>query len=57
MQITNDIASEPCIDESIGSNQPDACLSLAKSLGRDELANVIVLLRKARNEVVWKMGM
>ena len=31
MQITNDIASEPCIDESIGSNQPDACLSLAKS--------------------------
>jgi len=34
----------------------DDCLSLAKVLDRDGLANVIVLLRRARNEVVWKMG-
>jgi hypothetical protein len=35
----------------------DDCLSLAKHLDREGLANVIALLRRARNEVVWKMGM
>jgi len=29
---------------------------MAKHLDRDGLANVIALLRRARNEVVWKMG-
>ena len=36
--------------------QIDECLSLAKYLGRKELASVIGLLRKARNAVVWKLG-
>ena len=36
--------------------QIDDCLSMAKHLDRDGLANVIALLRRARNEVVWKMG-
>jgi hypothetical protein len=34
----------------------DDCLSLSKSLDRDGLGDVIVLLRRARNEAVWKMG-
>jgi hypothetical protein len=34
----------------------DDCLSLAKNLDREGLANIIILLRRARNEVVWKMG-
>jgi hypothetical protein len=36
--------------------QIDDCLSLAKHLDREGLANVIQLLRRARNEVVWKLG-
>lgn len=36
--------------------QIDECLSMAKHLDRDGLADVIMLLRRARNEVVWKMG-
>ncbi len=36
--------------------QIDECLTLAKNLDREGLANVIGLLRRARNEVVWKMG-
>jgi hypothetical protein len=34
----------------------DDCLSQAKGLDREGLANIIHLLRRARNEVVWKMG-
>jgi hypothetical protein len=34
----------------------DECLTLAKTSDRDGLANVITLLRRARNEVVWKRG-
>jgi hypothetical protein len=34
----------------------DDCLSMAKSMDRDELASVIKLLHRARNEVVWKQG-
>jgi hypothetical protein len=34
----------------------DACLDLARKLDREGLASVIGLLRRARNEVVWKMG-
>ena len=34
----------------------DDCLTLAKNLDRDSLGSVIVLLRRARNEVVWKLG-
>ena len=36
--------------------QIDDCLSLAKHLDRDGLGHVIQLLRRARNEVVWKQG-
>jgi hypothetical protein len=36
--------------------QIDECLTLARNLDREGLANVIGLLRRARNEVVWKMG-
>ncbi len=34
----------------------DESLTLAKNLDRDGLASVISLLRRARNEVVWKLG-
>ena len=34
----------------------DECLTLAKNLDREGLSSVIKLLRRARNEVVWKMG-
>jgi hypothetical protein len=36
--------------------QLDECLTLAKNLDREALSSVINLLRRARNEVVWKMG-
>ena len=36
--------------------QIDECLTLAKNLDREGLSSVINLLRRARNEVVWKMG-
>ena len=36
--------------------QIDECLVLAKELDREGLASVIALLRRTRNEVVWKMG-
>jgi hypothetical protein len=34
----------------------DECLTLARSLDREGLADVIGLLRRARNGVVWEMG-
>jgi hypothetical protein len=36
--------------------QIDDCLTFAKKLDREGLADVIVLLRRARNAVVWKAG-
>lgn len=36
--------------------QIDECLTLAKNLDREGLDGVIKLLRRARNEVVWKIG-
>jgi len=36
--------------------QIDECLILAKSFDRDALESVISHLRRARNEVVWKIG-
>jgi hypothetical protein len=36
--------------------QIDDCLSVAKKMDRESLADVIKLLRRARNEVVWKLG-
>jgi len=36
--------------------QIDDSLALAKEIDREGLASVIALLRRARNEVVWKMG-
>jgi hypothetical protein len=34
----------------------DDCLSVAKNLDREALEQIIGLLRRARNEVVWKIG-
>ncbi|HEV3255272.1 MAG TPA: hypothetical protein VG013_00195 [Gemmataceae bacterium] len=34
----------------------DECLTMAKNLDRQGLEGVIKLLRRARNEVVWKIG-
>ncbi|HEV3256999.1 MAG TPA: hypothetical protein VG013_08985 [Gemmataceae bacterium] len=34
----------------------DECLTMARNLDRSGLQDVIKLLRRARNEVVWKMG-
>ncbi len=34
----------------------DDCLTLAKNQDREGLRDVIGLLRRARNEVVWKLG-
>jgi hypothetical protein len=34
----------------------DDCLTRARQMDREGLANVIGLLRQARNAVVWKMG-
>jgi hypothetical protein len=34
----------------------DDCLTTAKSIDRDGLHDVIMLLRRARNAVVWKIG-
>jgi hypothetical protein len=36
--------------------QIDECLTLAKTIDREGLDSVIGLLRRARNEVVWKLG-
>ena len=36
--------------------QIDDCLTLARTISREELVDIIRLLRKARNELVWKMG-
>lgn len=36
--------------------QIDECLTLAKNLHREDLSQVITLLRHARNQVVWKLG-
>ncbi len=36
--------------------QIDDCMTLAKNIDRSELDNVINLLRRARNQVVWKIG-
>jgi hypothetical protein len=36
--------------------QIDDCLTAARTLDREGLETVIHLLRRARNEVVWKMG-
>jgi hypothetical protein len=34
----------------------DDCLTAAKSMDREGLHDIIVLLRRARNAVVWKIG-
>jgi hypothetical protein len=39
------------LEEQIGE-----CMRLARSLDKKKLANAIVLLRRARHEVVWQLG-
>jgi len=34
----------------------DECMNLAKNLDPDGLAEVVAVLRRARNKVVWKIG-
>ena len=34
----------------------DDVLGFARDMQAEELANVVTLLRRARNEVVWKLG-
>jgi len=34
----------------------DECMSLAKNLDPEGLADVVDALRRARNKVVWKIG-
>jgi len=41
MRIMNDIASEPCVDDSIDSRQPDTCPSPAKSLHAASAAEAV----------------
>jgi hypothetical protein len=36
--------------------QIDDCLIFARQLGHDDLHDIIGLLRRARNAVVWKIG-
>jgi len=36
--------------------QIDECMILAKSMGRDDLESIVSHLRRARKEVVWKIG-
>jgi hypothetical protein len=54
------VVSEPARISTKGfeelEEQIDDCLTAARSLDREVLHNVIGLLRKARNEVVWKLG-
>jgi hypothetical protein len=47
----NVVRGLPALEEQI-----DECLTLARGLDREGLADVIAILRRARNEVVWKMG-
>jgi hypothetical protein len=54
------VASEPARISTKGfeqlEEQIDDCLTAARGLQNEALAGVIGLLRKARNEVVWKLG-
>jgi hypothetical protein len=54
------VVSEPARISTKGfeqlEEQIDDCLTAARSLDREVLHNVIGLLRKARNEVMWKLG-
>jgi hypothetical protein len=66
MAMTEVLLLEPAVEEVAVSpvqqaleqleDQIDDCLTLAKSLGREEMADVIGLLKRARNRVVWKSG-
>jgi hypothetical protein len=49
-------AAKPAHKLELLEEQIDDCLSLAKSLDREGLGEIIRLLRGARNKVVWKMG-
>jgi hypothetical protein len=49
--------SHPSANELEGLEiQIDECMTLAKNIDREELDGVITLLRRARNQVVWKSG-
>jgi len=36
--------------------QIDECMILAKTMGRDDMESIVSHLRRARKEVVWKIG-
>jgi hypothetical protein len=54
------VAAEPTRISTKGfeklEEQIDDCLTAARGLQNEALAGVIVLLRRARNAVVWKLG-
>lgn len=54
------VAAEPARISTKGleqlEEQIDDCLTAARNLDKEGLASVVSLLRRARNEVVWKMG-
>ena len=60
-QAMTTVAVPPAAKKAVRSLEPleeqiDDCLSLAKQLDREGLDSVIKLLRRARNEVVWRLG-
>jgi hypothetical protein len=54
------VAAEPARISTKGfeklEEQIDDCLTAARGLQNEALAGVVGLLRRARNEVVWKLG-
>jgi hypothetical protein len=46
----------PLVKLELLEEQIDDCLTFAKRLDREGLAEIISLLRRARNGVVWKIG-
>jgi hypothetical protein len=54
LETVSSYATHPGFEEL--EEQIDECLSMAKALDRESLADVINLLRRARNQVVWKLG-
>jgi hypothetical protein len=50
------VASKPIRELERLEEQIDDCLTFAKRLDRDNLGSVISHLRRARNDVVWRLG-
>jgi hypothetical protein len=53
---TAQASTVPLVKLELLEEQIDACLTFAKRLDREGLAEIVSLLRRARNGVVWKIG-